>query len=99
MMLLLHALEKGMSFARKKQGWGAQKGLALCDAVEEYARRNGADEYLSLAVSVLARYRDDACASKDVRLSGRIDALASTYAGQLLPQERIGVLKNVTPHF
>lgn len=97
MMLLLHALEKGMSLAHKKQGWGAQKGLALCKAVEEYAKRNGADEYLSLAVSVLVRYREDACASKDVRLTDKIDTLASSFAGQLLPQGSAGVLINVTP--
>ena len=97
MMLLLHALEKGMSFAYKKQDWGEKKAFALCKTIREYAKNNDIDEYMILAISVLQKYSMDSSASKKQNLIADINALVKTYSQYLFPQESVGIRKIQEP--
>lgn len=65
-LLIVHSLEKGLSFQNKKDGFGAGKAKELITLIDAYIRRYGQDKVTSIAISVLDKYFKDAFASADV---------------------------------
>jgi len=65
LLLLLHSLEKGMSFANKRHGYGKDKAKALLEGARDYSEKYGNDDALMLAMGVLNEYFNDPYASKD----------------------------------
>lgn len=78
-MLAVHALEKGMSFLRKKNNWGREKVLFLCDSIPRLYETYGDDFRLQLAMSVLLKYKEDANACHEILVVNRIDSVIDKY--------------------
>lgn len=65
-LLIVHSLEKGLSFQNKKDGFGGGKAKELITLIDAYIKRYGQDKVTSIAISVLDKYFKDAFASGDV---------------------------------
>lgn len=95
-MLGMHSLEKGMSFAVKKQNWGKEKALSLCSRIEKAFLLYGNDERLQIAMSVLKAYLNDSYACKDEHLLMSIQTLLDKrYEGKV----NAGIKEIVIPDF
>lgn len=99
-LLLSHALEKGMSFTNKRPNWGGVKALTLCKALDSYIAHEGQkNEIFTLAINVLDRYSKDPFASTDKCTTESINKLTHKY-NDLIGKKEAGS-KEVTepPYF
>lgn len=87
MMLVGHSLEKGMSFEKKKVGWGKEKAIRLCNLIDEYMKNYPVSDEMVNSLNILNAYRqdEDSCKSDDVVL--RIDALLRLYHDKIRESE------------
>ncbi len=78
MMLLGHSLEKGMSFNKKKEGWGRDKALRLCELVKDYSNHqyDKSAEYVSV-INILNAYKNDEYACKDMIVQSVLNEILS----------------------
>lgn len=69
MMLLGHSLEKGMSFECKKEGYGREKAIQLCNLLLSYLSKYPLTDEATLSINILDAYRKDeySCKSKEVK--------------------------------
>ena len=79
-LLLCHALEKGMSFEDKKENWGMEKSRTLCTLVEKYLYNYSMSDEIILSLNVLNAYRKDAHSCKIKEHTERIDILLQKYS-------------------
>lgn len=87
MLLLSHALEKGMSFKTKKANWGGGKCKNLCILTEKYINLSGTiSNQLILTINVLNSYLHDEFACKDSDLVYKINELKSQYVNLISPE-------------
>lgn len=63
-MLLMHSIEKGMSFTDKKNGYGKEKAKGLLDVLKKYINQYGKDELSETALNILDKYFKDEQAYK-----------------------------------
>ena len=81
MLLLSHALEKGMAFKEKRKNWGGVKCKSLCNLTERYiALGGGITNQFTLTLNVLNSYSLDEFACKDTDLIFSINRLKSNYS-------------------
>ena len=70
LLLLGHALEKGMTFENKKDEWGKDKCILLCNKVERYVALAGhSKEIVKYVVNIINNYKKDLHSSKDPKLN------------------------------
>jgi len=72
-MLTTHSIEKGLSFNKKKSGWGKIKVLNLCRDVIEYYNLYGDDIRIQTAIDVLIEYQRDSYANKEKSILNKIE--------------------------
>lgn len=58
-MLLMHALEKGMSFPKKKEEYGKLKALELIELLKRHESQYGIDSQFTSATNILQEYLQD----------------------------------------
>lgn len=98
MLLLSHALEKGMTFKDKKNGWGKEKCIALCNCIGQYVNIiNTLSDVLIYSINVINNYKCDTQASKDKSLEELICRITEKYK-ELLNSEMSGVKSISEPH-
>ncbi|SDF44635.1 Nitroreductase [Bacteroidales bacterium KHT7] len=79
-LLLSHALEKGMTFKEKKTGWGKEKCMTLCNYTEQYLTNNAIlSDVLIYSINIINNYKNDPKASKDSVLLSRISGITNKY--------------------
>lgn len=79
-LLLAHALEKGMSFRNKRKNWGEEKALDLCKLINKYNDKyHYLDFPLGLAVNALNAYQHDNEASKSPVLLNHINNIINDW--------------------
>ena len=91
-MLVMHALEKGMSFPVKKKGFGKEKSSALVDLLNDHILRYGVNRQVIVATNILQAYLQDpfSVEEEDVRnkvqgyLSSHSDLLSNSIGGAKL---------------
>lgn len=57
-LMLTHALEKGLSIHEKKKGYGIQKMKSLANYIKRYIGKYGYKEYLDVPISMVYRLED-----------------------------------------
>ena len=75
MMLIGHSLEKGMSFDSKKNNWGKEKALQLCDTISAYMQDYPISEEVISCLNILQAYRSDEDSCKKMEVTEKIDSL------------------------
>ena len=95
-MLGMHSLEKGMSFAVKKKNWGKEKAYKLCNLIEKAFKLYGDDERLQIAMSVLEAYVNDSYSCKDEKLLNTIKSLLDKFYKNNI---KAGVKEIIKPNF
>jgi nitroreductase len=93
-MLSTHAIEKGMSFSRKKNGWGGSKAYTLCVQIETYLQKHPYNERISVAINVLNNYKIDNYGDKNPNILKFIDKLCYKYQDKI--KNHIGGVKSVS---
>lgn len=83
LMLTSHSLEKGMSFDNKKEGWGREKVLSLCNLLSNYLERYSVTEQAKNVLNILANYRNDDYSSKSDEVINRVDSLLLKYKNEI----------------
>lgn len=71
-MLVMHALEKGMSFPVKKEGFGKEKSSALVDMLNKHITLYGIDRQVIVATNILNGYIQDPYSVRDVAVREKI---------------------------
>ncbi|MFA4943129.1 MAG: nitroreductase family protein [Lentisphaeria bacterium] len=95
MMLLIHSLEKGMSAATPKAGFGKEKSAMLLEMTERYIRDYGVDQYSRLALGVLHQYANNVYAGRNEALQHNITNLLK--ASGLSSEDLNGGTKSYDP--
>ena len=97
MLLTSHALEKGMTFKKKKNNWGIQKSESLCASISSYTSNGGDNtDIISLALNVLEQYIKDPSVSIDSSSNKRIQELLYMHR-EKLGEIRAGAKKTAEP--
>lgn len=84
-LLVAHSLEKGMSFANKRKGWGEQKAFFLLNLLKT-VDAGKIDEPFILGLNVLYKYSLDKEASKNENLISGIKNITASYKQYLDPK-------------
>lgn len=92
-MLVMHALEKGISFTVKKESYGRDKAIDLVHKLERHISQYGVDDQVVSATNILAEYLKDPHSTKDSNCREKIRIFLSERA-QLI-HENIGGAKPV----
>ena len=95
-MLVMHALEKGLSFREKKTGFGKEKSSSLVDMLERHIGLYGIDSQVVVATNILDNYLKDPSSTDDVSVRGKIEQYLSSHK-DLLRSETGGVKKVSAP--
>lgn len=74
-LLLVHSLEKGMSFKLKKQGYGREKALYLMNCLDKYILKYDLDDTSILGLNVLDKYLNDSFSTKDENVRNRYEKI------------------------
>ena len=93
-MLIMHALEKGMSFAVKKKGFGKEKSVALVEVLNRHIMLYGIDNQVVVAINILQSYLSDPDSTDDKEVRNAIEGFVSSHSDLL--KESIGGAKNVS---
>ena len=93
-MLVMHALEKGMSFPLKKEGFGKEKSSALVDMLNKHIGLYGIDRQVIVATNILNGYIQDPYSVKDVTVREKIQQYLST--NKTILKDDIGGVKKVS---
>lgn len=93
-MLVMHALEKGMSFKVKKKGFGKEKSSALVDLLNKHLISYGVDDQVAVATNILHGYLQDAFSVEDIDVRKKIEDYLSEHKDLL--KESTGGAKSVT---
>ena len=97
-MLVMHALEKGMSFQGVKREFGKEKALSLVSLLDHHIDRYGVDNQVKVATSILSSYLQDSNSVRDENTRGIISNYLETHSN--LIDERLGGSKVVVePNF
>lgn len=83
-LLIVHALEKGLSFVHKKENWGRAKAYELCRLIDRYFLTCMDDETMLMAVNVLYCYKEDEFSCKEERLLNNIDNILDRNRGLIM---------------
>jgi nitroreductase len=95
-MLLMHSLEKGMSFSNKKLGWGGKKAEQLVDLLIKHISLFEIDNQVVVALSILNQYLKDPLSTKDLSIRQKIKELL--YNHKELINDKIGGVKKIVSH-
>lgn len=95
-MLVMHALEKGMSFKQKKKGFGKEKSSALVDLLNRHILLFGVDRQVTVASNVLNCYLRDPSGTEDADVREKIEQYISAHK-DLLDNSEAGVKKVSKP--
>lgn len=76
-MLVMHALEKGLSFtaSQKKQTFGQDKAASLTRQVSSCIKQYGMNDVCIVAINVLSEYLKDQRSTRDVKVRAEINEL------------------------
>ncbi|MBQ8361076.1 MAG: nitroreductase family protein [Bacteroidaceae bacterium] len=79
-MLLMHQLEKGMSFTESKREFGAEKSQQLVAEIRKYIERYGINDVCRVAINVLNEFlsKENSTRNEDIRT--HIEMLCKEYA-------------------
>ena len=78
-ILLMHALEKGLSFKQKKDGWGGVKALQLSKYIVRHIQKYGKNRIVDISLSVLMAYLQDPKSSKSPKYRVNVEKLIEKY--------------------
>ena len=78
-MLLMHALEKGMSFTDSAREFGGDKARMLSRRVDKHVDEYGMNDTCVVALNVLHEYLKNPYATKDARIREEIEALVAKH--------------------
>ncbi|MCD8291591.1 MAG: nitroreductase family protein [Prevotella sp.] len=78
-MLMMHALEKGMSFTDCPKEFGKEKSQSLVKLIRRYLKKNPMNEICRLSINILARYMENSNSTKDVPCRRMITNLLTEY--------------------
>ena len=94
MMLVGHAIEKGMSFESKKKNWGREKVLSLSKYLNDYLQEYPVSKEVINCLNIISAYRLDNDSCKSSEVTGSIDSLLEQYH-EYIQKDYAGV-KDVT---
>jgi nitroreductase len=92
-MLVMHSIEKGMSFSNKKQGWGSEKSERLTNLLERHISLFGIDNRVIVAINILNQYLNDPFSTKAPNIRQKIKNLLSK--NNILLKDNIGGVKKI----
>lgn len=84
-MLIMHALEKGMSFPVKKMGYGKEKSLSLVELLIKHISKYGIDRQVVVATNILHSYISDSYSVSDVDVRNKIEDYLKAHNNLLSP--------------
>jgi len=93
-MLVMHALEKGMSFPVKKEGFGKEKSSALVDMLNKHISLYGIDRQVIVATNILNVYIHDSYSVRDVDVREKIKQYL--VSNKAILSDEIGGVKKVS---
>lgn len=96
-LLLIHSIEKGLSFRTKKEGFGKEKISALINLLF-YKSKIKNDDLIVLAINIIDKYFKDPASSKDHQLREKYCTLVEI-TGIITSQELGGVHIVAKPRF
>ncbi len=97
-LLIVHALEKGLSFAHKKKNWGGEKAYELCRLLDNCYLKYINQDIKSLAVNILSCYKEDDFSCKEKCLVDNIESIINRNRN-LIDEKYIGVKQINEPPF
>lgn len=99
-MLTMHSLEKGLSFANKKRGWGKDKALILANKIDSYFKAGYKGTVrIQVAICILQKYLDDIYASKEKAVISDIEMIISKYRENAFDRYEGGIKEIRKPTF
>lgn len=78
-MLVMHQLEKGMSFTCSKRVFGGDKAMGLVNMLREFLQKYGMNDVCKIAINVLYEYSKRDNSTQDLHIRKDIDSLCSEY--------------------
>jgi nitroreductase len=94
-LLLSHALEKGMCFVNKRQNWGGAKADSLIKLLKKYTALEGTSpEVITFSTNVLRAYTEDPYSSKDPKLAEEIQKTLEKHREYL--KDNVSGVKEIT---
>lgn len=82
-MLLMHALEKGMSFSEKKTEFGGEKARVLVRILQKHIETYGLSDRVCVALSILNAYLADPHSTSQPQIRSEIFALIERYSSKI----------------
>ena len=82
-MLVMHALEKGMSFPVKKKGFGKEKSTALVDMLNDHISRYGVNRQVIVATNILHSYLQDPFSVEESKARNKVQDYLSSHSDLL----------------
>lgn len=92
-LLLMHSIEKGMSFKVKKKGYGKEKSITLLAYIDKYIDLFGKDELVTVALNILNKYTQDELACKEEMFAYKLKGLIEKIG--IIPDDNIGGVLSV----
>lgn len=80
-MLLMHALEKGMTFTDSPREFGGEKAHRLTRLLDRHISSRGMSDTCVIALNVLHEYMRNSNATKDAAIREEMNALLSKHSG------------------
>jgi nitroreductase len=85
LLLVMHGIEKGLSFEKKKPGWGGERASYLTKLIRDHLKKYTKSEVVVVAINVLEAYLSDESSTRDDNIRQDIELLIKEHKEELQP--------------